>query len=355
MTTGGKMFFRVLILLLALMLTAVGCGGKPAADKPSSAASDKKAGSEDLDFYNGKTVTFIVATKAGGGYDTYARLIAPFLQKYLPGSTVLVKNVPGAGHIIGANEIYNAKPDGLTLGIFEKGLILSQIRGDQGIKFDLKKFSWLGNAASGSRVLLVGAKKPYTSWEDLKKAKEIKWGGAGLGASDSNDALLIDYILGINGKVIQGYKGEEANLAIMKGEIDGAAGSYDSYQRLIEDKEARAILLIGTPVSGLKDVPMLVDIAPADKKPIAHLLDSQAKLGRILAAPPGIPEGRVRVMREAMKKSLEDPELLARAKQMKLPIDYMPGEELARSVSSALDQSPEVVEIIKKITGPSEG
>src|SRR4051812_19647971 len=88
------------------------------------------------DMFKGKTITYIVATTPGGGYDTYSRLIAQYLQKYLPGARVLVKNVPGAGNIIGANTIYAARPDGLTIGMFNTGLIYDQLIRRNGVMFD---------------------------------------------------------------------------------------------------------------------------------------------------------------------------------------------------------------------------
>src|SRR5436190_23880385 len=105
------------------------------------------------DFYKGKTVTYIVATPPGGGYDFWGRLVAEYMQKYLPGSTFVVKNMPGAGHLIGANTIYASRADGLTLGTFTTGLIYNQIVKLDGVQFDLEKMSWIGKASSDPRVL----------------------------------------------------------------------------------------------------------------------------------------------------------------------------------------------------------
>ena len=115
---------------------------------PAAAGAD-----EATDYFKGKTVTYIVATAAGGGYDTYGRLVAEYMQKHLPGSTFVVKNVPGAGTLIGANLIYASKPDGLTFGTFNTGLIYSQIVKNEGVKFDLTKMSWIGKAASDGRAI----------------------------------------------------------------------------------------------------------------------------------------------------------------------------------------------------------
>src|SRR5215470_3547389 len=107
-------------------------------------ASSSAFAAATADYFKGKTITYIVATSPGGGYDTYGRLISRYLQMHLPGSRILVKNVPGAGNIIGANEIYSAKADGLTIGMFNTGLIYDQLIKRQGVMFDLTKFSWTG-------------------------------------------------------------------------------------------------------------------------------------------------------------------------------------------------------------------
>src|SRR5579864_5034167 len=109
----------------------------------------------DSDLFKGKTITYIVATGAGGGYDAYGRLIARYLQKYLTGSRVIVRNVPGAGHIVGANTLYASRPDGLTIGSFNTGLIYDQLIQREGVLFDLAKFGWIGKAANDTRALLI--------------------------------------------------------------------------------------------------------------------------------------------------------------------------------------------------------
>jgi len=119
------------------------------------ASGPAMAGAE---YYKGKTVTYIVATKPGGGYDTYGRLIAKYLEKHLPGSEFVVKNIPGAGHIVGANTLYASKPDGLTIGTFNTGLVYAQILEREGVKFDLRKMNWIGKAAADPRAFLLGRK-----------------------------------------------------------------------------------------------------------------------------------------------------------------------------------------------------
>src|SRR3954452_11676694 len=124
------------------------------------------------DFYKGQTVTYIVATAPGGGYDLYGRLVAEYMQKYLPGSTFVVKNVPGAGHLVGTNTIYASKPDGLTIGTFNTGLIYNQLIGLDGVKFDLTKMSWIGKATSEPRVIVIAEQSPIKTFAQLREQKQ---------------------------------------------------------------------------------------------------------------------------------------------------------------------------------------
>jgi len=192
-----------------------------------SFAGPAAALSPDVGFYKGKVINYIVSTKPGGGYDAYARIIGKYMQKYIPGVTVIVKNIPGAGNIIGANEIYLAKPNGLTIGTFNTGLIYSQIVGSQGIKFDLAKYSWIGKASSQTRVLVVSVNTPYKTFKDLMETKEpVKMSASGVGTSDYNDVLLVAAATGANLKVIPGYMGRENEMAMLRGEVAGQLGSY---------------------------------------------------------------------------------------------------------------------------------
>src|ERR1700752_602201 len=124
------------------------------------------------EFFKGRTVTYIVATAPGGGYDLYGRLVSEFMQRYLPGSTFVVKNVPGAGHLIGANTIYASRADGLTIGTFNTGLLYNQIVKLDGVQFDLEKMSWIGKASSDPRVMTLGNQVPIKTYKDLMENKQ---------------------------------------------------------------------------------------------------------------------------------------------------------------------------------------
>src|SRR3954467_15291700 len=133
---------------------------------PSAALAQSEA-----DFFKGKTVNYIIATAPGGGYDYYGRLVAEYMQKHIPGSTFVVRNVPGAGHIVGANTIYASKPDGLTIGTFNTGLIYNQLVGLDGLKADLTKMSWLGKASTDPRAVVISVNSPIKTFADLQASK----------------------------------------------------------------------------------------------------------------------------------------------------------------------------------------
>lgn len=361
-TTGrtGKFLLLALVMVLALALVA-GCGGgQQAADKggdQGKAGEQAQGGGakaeDDLAFYNGKTVTWIVSTKAGGGYDGYARMLAPYLQKYLPGSTVIVKNVPGAGHIVGVNELYKAKPDGLTIGIFNAGLITQQLAGAEGVQFDLNKLTFLGNAISTQRIFIVGNNTPYKTFDDvLKNSDKVKLSSAGVGSASHNDVLMLNKIFGAKMKPIPGFSGQEGDLAMMRGEVDGQIGQSDQMDTLIENNQAHAVLVIGAgdlDKTKYPDAVKLTDVAPDSGKSLANLMVAIAALSRPIAAPPDLPEGKAKVLREALWKAMNDPDLQAAAKQSKLYVEPQDAQKTAELFKNALNQPAEVVELVKEI------
>ncbi len=307
----------------------------------------------DLKFYENKVVTIIVPTKAGGGFDSYARLTARTLRKYLPKSIVIVKNVPGAGHIIGANELYAAKPDGLTVGLANfKGLLFGQLAGMPGIRFDLAKFSWLCNVASEPMILIVGKNTPFKSIKDMKDSPHpIRIGTSGVGSASYNYPLMVGKVIGLNFKMIPGYAGSEVDMAMLRGEVDGQMGYTDSMRTLIESEGARVMIIVAKKKpEQFPNVPMISDFATPETRGLVNFLIASVELGRPFAAPPNVPPARLKTLREAMEKTFKDPELLSYAGKMKIPISYTSGEETKAMFVNALKQTPDVVKLIKELS-----
>ena len=306
----------------------------------------------DYDFYKGKVVTYVVATKPGGGYDAYARLVGKYLEKYIPGSTVIIKNVPGAGHIIGANEVFLAKPDGLTIGTFNTGLIYNQLLGLEGIRFDLAKYSWVGKASSEQRVLFVRPNSPIKTLQQMIDYKdEIKMASSGVGSAAYTENLILAKALDINLKPIPGYQGREGEMAMMRGEVVGQIASFSPVKAFIQAEKCIVILQIGAKrLKELGDVPLLLESKMSDKgKRLADLMTATIELGRLTAAPPNTKPERLDVLRDAYRKALSDPELLKEAEKMQMDIDPLVGEDVANLVKNAMDQPAENIALLKQV------
>jgi tripartite-type tricarboxylate transporter receptor subunit TctC len=299
-------------------------------------------------FFKDKTITYIVSTNPGGNYDAYGRLIAGYMEKHLAGARIVVKNVPGAGHIIGANQIYNANPDGLTIGTFNTGLIYAQILEREGIHFDLADMSYLGKAAAEPRALIISAKGPYQSLLDLQNAKEpVKLAAAGVGSAAYAETKLISDAFHLNVELITGYHGNAGEMAMLRGEVQGQLGSLSSLQGFVDSGGGRIVMQVGgDPTDG---VPRASDLANSETaRAIVKLIVSQAELARVTAGPPGIPLDRLGVLRAAYRAALEDPELLAETKRRGMPIEPLYGEKVREQVVAALNQSPQTRALIAK-------
>ena len=307
----------------------------------------------DPALFRDKTITYIVATTPGGGYDTYGRLIARHLQKHLPGSRILVKNVPGAGNIIGANAIYAARPDGLTIGMFNTGLIYDQLIHRQGVMFDLTKFSWLGKASDDTRGLLIATNSPYRKIGDLLGAKApIKFAASGVGAASYNDTRILADALHLNVQIVNGFTGNEAEMSMLRGEVAAQVGTVDSLKEFVANGHGFWALALSGNAKALPGVPRMADYIKDERgRKLLGLLQALSELGRLTAGPPGIPANVLAAERAAMTEVMRDPAFLADAKRLALPIDYLPGESVEAKMRAAMNQPPETVEALEKAAG----
>jgi len=323
------------VLIGTLVLAALWVGS------PCTAADDAAG------FYKGNTIEFIVPNKAGGGYDTYARLIAPYLEKY-SGSTVVVINKPGGGGAVGANMVYRADPDGKTIGIMNMtGGIPAQIADAKGVDFDLRKYGWLGRVADEPQVFVVGASSKYKSWDDILQSKEtVKLSSTGTTGATYLSLLVLKMVFNMdNIDIITGFKGtKDADLSILRGEVAGSASSLGSKLRKIQDGDFRALLLISDEkAKELPDVPLIYSYPlSADGKAIVDAYVGMMAVARAIMTSPGVPADRLAFLRDAYQKALADPDLLAKAAKMKRPIAWMSGDQVQKLVVKSIDGAPEV-------------
>lgn len=295
------------------------------------------------EFFKGKTVSYIVPTDPGGGYDTNGRLVAEFMEKYLPGSTFVVRNMPGAGQILGTNFLAASKPDGLTIGTFNTGLIYNQLIDDAAIKFDLNEMSYIGKVAADPRAIIVSAKSGIDSFEGLASLPApVKFATCGISCVFESTMLIETLDLPI--ELVTGYNGNEDQLAMRRGEVAGVIGSRSSFEQFVADGNGKFIAQIGGTQT---DTPQLADLADDAAGQAIELAATQAEIARMTAGPAGIPEDRLEALRDAYRAATSDPEFIKKAAAMKQPVEPLVGTDVQNAVIGALDQTPEMVEILK--------
>ena len=297
------------------------------------------------DYFKGKTVTYIVATAAGGGYDLYGRLVAEYMQRYLPGSTFIVRNLPGAGHLVGANTIYASRADGLTIGTFNTGLIYNQLVGLPGMKFDLTKMSWIGKATTEPRTITIAQQSPIKTFADLQASKDpINFATSGVGSANYVETTMLTSALKVPSKVLTGYNGNDDQLAMRRGEVGGTIGSRSSFEQFVKNGYGRFIAQIGGKDT---DVPQLRDLVkdPAALSLIA-LVQSQGDVARLTAGPPGIPPAVLEALRNAYRNALEDKELQEKAAKLERPVEPGYGDDVLNAIVTALKQPPETIALL---------
>lgn len=340
---------RSLSLITLLLISAGLAGLTPAAEE---------------EFFKGKTIRLIVASSPGGGFDTYSRTIARHMGKHIPGNPhVVVQNMPGAGHLIATNYLYNkAKPDGLTIGNWAGGLILQQaMEGRPGIAFDARKFEWVGVPVSDTPVCALTKASGISSLEEWSDGKKVvKLGGSAPGDTMSDHPRVLKAALDLPLRVVDGYGGTaKIRLAAEGGEIDGGCWSWNSmkvtWSKAIQSGEARVLIQITDQKhSDLPDVPNALNLAKNDdaRALVKAGIQASADITRIYALPPGTPQERVHILQKAFMDTMNDPEFLQEAQKSGLEIDPKSGKEVKEIVDDLLNTNPEILANLKEILKP---
>lgn len=316
------------------------------------------------EFYSNKSIRFIVAYSAGGNYDIYTRAIARHFGKHIPGHpSTIVENMTGAGGLIGVNFLYQAKPDGLTVGNWNAALALQQYLGLRGVEFDAPKFESIGAPSKQSATCAIAKATGITNMEQWMSSKRpLKLGGFGPGSAPSDMARVLSVALGLPIKLVEGYKGgADIRLAIDSGELEGMCGiAWEIFRSATWRKqlESMTVVLLAMPNAHpeIPKVPLAINFAKSDeaRQLIRVALHDVSKVVQIYTAPPGTPKDRVNILRKALQDTLQDPEFQAEAKKAQLDIDPVSGEEVAEVIAGFGKLSPSLRDKLKDILLPKK-
>jgi tripartite-type tricarboxylate transporter receptor subunit TctC len=318
-------------------------------------------------FYQGKTIQIIVGAKAGDTYDLYPRLVAEFMSKHIPGNpNIIIQNVAGAAGLIGTNQVYNlAKPDGLTLGAIYPALYFEQLAKRPEAKFDWTKFIWIGSTVSSNSHMYMRADTPFKTIEDVRTAATPpKCGATGVTSSAYYMPKLLEEAIGTKFEIVSGYvAGSDIDLAVERGEVQCRAftiNAFFSREPFITWRKknfVRVLYQTGSKRDArLKDVPLLTELMDKYKTPenvrrLAKVVLAADEFGRPIVFPPGVPADRVKIIRDAFNKTINDPALLAEAEKRRLDVDPATGEELESLAKEVMTATPDIVERVKKMIG----
>ena len=316
------------------------------------------------DFYKGKTITLVVSTGVGGTYDAVARQIARFMPKHIPGEpTIVVKQMPGAGHVLATNFMYGQAPkDGTHIATVGNPIPLHQVLGGEGVRYEAQKFNWLGTTGISNLMTVALASSGIASIQDAM-AREVTAGSTGAGSGTSLYPTVMNKVLGTKFKIVAGYqRATEIDLAMERGEVEVRSGfSYGSlateHPDWIRDKKAVFLVQVGgLREPDLPNVPLMSDLAKTDEqRKILTLISSTVALGRPYLTTPDVPADRLAALRHAFMATLADAAFLAEAR--KLNFDLRPADAAAVTgiVADAIASPADVVAKTKEAIGEMGG
>jgi tripartite-type tricarboxylate transporter receptor subunit TctC len=353
---------RSLVFALTLGLIAAACGGA-GTPAPTSATTGGAAATATADpnaavaaFYSGKTVRVIVGLEAGGGFDTTARLLARHMGKYIPGNpTLVVENMVGAGSRVAANWLYEVgEKDGTVFGVFNENQVLQQVLGGADIKFDAKKFSWLGSTFSATIVCIARKDSGFAKVQDIQGSKQFIAGSTGPGSNTGDFPQVLRTALSANIKVVGGYNGTTGiSRAVDSGEVNGGCWTWESMsvtqgQNLKDGVMIPLVQQGDEKIKDLPNVPLAEDIATTPvNKALVKAITAPSVISKSFTAPPGIPAEWLKALREAFVKAWKDPTLIEEATKAKIDIAPKDGAAVEKIVNELLGYDATTISALK--------
>jgi tripartite-type tricarboxylate transporter receptor subunit TctC len=313
-------------------------------------------------FYKGKQITLYIGFSPGGGYDLYARMVAQYMGRHIPGHpNIVAQNMTGGGSRVAANYMYNLAPkDGTALATVDQAIPVQQAIGDPTVKFKSQDFTWIGNTDAVNNVVITWYTSGVKTVEDAKK-QVVTMGATGYNTSSQYVAAL-NKVIGTRFKSIFGYPGgADINLAMEKGEVAGrGSDSWASIKaatpQWIKNHQINVLVQIGLKrEADLPNVPLLIDLAPNPlDKAAFKILSSPPAVGRPIFGPPGVPADRVAALRKAFDDTMKDPDYIAALKKARLESAPSSGQELQQVVANIVDAPKNVVDRVSQLTAVAQ-
>ncbi|KMK65043.1 tripartite tricarboxylate transporter substrate binding protein [Puniceibacterium sp. IMCC21224] len=312
------------------------------------------------EFYKGNVIKWIVPYNPGGGYDEYARVLAPYFEKYT-GSRVDIVNMPGSGGMKGAVEIFNSPADGTHIGIINgSAMVTNQLAGIAGADYKVSQYSYVGRMVADVRVFVVSADSGIDTFEDLQSdGKTAVVGATGLGGSTYVDAVIVGEAFGIDQRVIPGFDASgDIRTAMLRGDVTGMWGSLGSAIDGVNSGDHKVILHgEKKPTGVLEGVPSVWDKADASKDPerairILEAWDALSAVGRPVAAPPGVPEDRLAFLRDAFEQAMMDEAFVTKMTEAERDLSFASGTDMVTIAKAATELDDDINELfVKAIRG----
>jgi tripartite-type tricarboxylate transporter receptor subunit TctC len=317
------------------------------------------AASPGAEMFEGRTITILAAGSAGGGYDSYARLLARHLGRHLPGSPqTVVKMVPGAGGITLANRMYHAEPrDGTSIGIFPGSNAFMPLLSSAKFEYDPTKFGWLASLDKFVPIVLAWHTTPFHSYEDTK-TRPMAIGASGFGSQSWGYPKFQNAFLGTKFNVISGFPGSaDITLAIERGELDGYSAWCWTCAKAqkpdwISAKKIRVLLQLsfeGEPELDAMGVPTLDHVLKTDnRRQLAAVMFGSVLMSRPFMVPPGVPADRLNALRAAIKAVAADPVAQAEGRKMGIDVMYVSHDQIAAVMERAYSTKPELLQQLQQ-------
>jgi tripartite-type tricarboxylate transporter receptor subunit TctC len=324
------------------------------------------------EFYKGKSLTLVVGNGPGGGFDVFGRLLARYIGRYVPGNpSVIVQNMPGAGSLVAANYLYNLAPkDGSTFGLIARNMpLLGLLGSNANVRFDPHKLTWLGSSSSFSNdayVLIVRKDAPVKSIEDAVRpgGPQLLLGGTADGGSSSDVPKILHDTLGLNVKLVVGYRDSAAiYLAMESGEVSGRTNELSSIRSMRPDwlaPKGNFKLLLqyarATRLPQLMDVPTARELAPNEKaRALIQFTEAPFTMAWPYAAPPGLPQDRARALQDAFAAAHRDPQFLAEAQTIGIDVSPVSAEELRHGIDELSRAPAEMFDYVRRLLATGKG